>query len=171
MKMTLAILAMAICPLMLAAQTTRLAKHPYRTASAATRITAEAYFKAYMAKDWDSLAHLAGPSISFPDRTAELVGDGQEVRGHGKVLEGFRSGFSTLELDYHPERATLSGHYALFSGLLNWKVTLADGRMIETQNSPLLVVLRAENGMVVEHREYADYHGFLEKLKARATQP
>lgn len=170
--MKLALIALlALAPLGLQSQSPAPIKHPYLETSAVTRTIAEGYFRAYLAKDWDALASLSGANLSFQDRTAELVGGGKATLGLPEVLRKFREGYASIELDYHPARATFSGHYALFSGILNWKVTLQNGRRVETRDAAFLVILRVEDGEVVEHRDYVDYNGFIQGSKVNPQKP
>lgn len=148
-----------------AAQTT-----PYREASARTKEVGERYFAAYIAKDWSTVGALLAENGSFADRTAELVFGSTLQQGRAATLAFFEKGYAGVQMRYRSSRAIHTGHYALYEGSLDWTLKLDDGRTITTEGMPFIVTLRVEGGRVVEHRDYADYHPFVENLR-RAPRP
>ena len=68
-------------------------------------------------------------------------------------------------MTYHPIRAMHTGHYAVYEGSLDWTLQLDGGTTVTTTGMPFVVTLRVEGGRVVEHRDYADYHPFVENLR------
>ena len=137
----------------------------YREASARTKEVAERYFAAYIAKDWATVGELLAENGSFADRTAELVFGGTLQQGRAPTLALFEKGYAGVRMHYRPVRAMHTGHYAVYEGSLDWTLRLDDGRTVATEAMPFVVILRVEAGRVVEHRDYADYHPFVENLR------
>ncbi len=134
----------------------------FRDASARTQQVAEAYFSAYVARDWDRLAPLLHERGGFRDPTAALVFGGVGREGKAATLRFFREAYAVLtHMAFHRTRAFFAGEVAVFEGTLDWTVLLGDGREAVTERMPFVTVLRLEDGLVVEHRDYADYHAYL----------
>jgi ketosteroid isomerase-like protein len=134
----------------------------------ATRIAADAYFKAYFGKDWKTIEGLAGEEIRFSDPTAAIpFGPSPEKAGKKVVLAAFEEGLTPLDLDFQPMRAVYSGEYAIYEGSLTWTSHLK--RRNITSTVPLVTILRVVNGKIVEHRDYADYQPFFDA--ERASRP
>lgn len=137
----------------------------YLQVSATTQRVAEGYASAYFAKRWDDLEKLADSSLAFSDPTAQLIGGGQGRTGLRAVMDNFRKGYADITLSFARNRAWFSGHYAIFEGRLTWSNKLADGRAVGGRDDPFVLILRVDNGRVVEHRDYADYRKFVESLR------
>ncbi len=141
----------------------------YSDLSRATERVAESYFAAYIARDWDRLSPLLAESASFSDPTA--TGD-SAPRSVGKQAteKNFRENYAGItRMEFQRTRVFYSGHYAVFEGNLTWAVNGKDGKSILTEAMPLVTILRIEDEHVVEHRDYADYHPFIEAR--RKTRP
>ena len=122
---------------------------------------ADRYVAAYFDKRWDDLSAASGDALSFEDPTALLVfGPPPERDSKAKVLELFRTGYAPLELKFDQLRAMYSGDHAFYEGNLDWVYHLPE-RDIHSI-TPMIVILRLENGKVVEHRDYVDYRPFIE---------
>jgi hypothetical protein len=131
--------------------------------SAATRLVAEPYFAAYVARDWDKLAPLLADAAHFADPTAEPVFGKIDVQGKASVLKNFREGYADIKhMQFHKTRAFFSGGQAIFEGALDWTLRLDGGREVVTQAMPLVTILRIESGQVVDHTDLADYRFFIE---------
>lgn len=142
----------------------------FEQASQQTREVAERYFQSYLALDWDRLAPMLADEASFADPTAALVFGGVVREGKAAVLKTFREGYSTIEqMRFVPHQTFFSGRFAVFSGQLDWTMKIDNGRRVHTV-MPLVTTLRIEGGLVLEHRDLADYHPFLVALR-QAREP
>jgi SnoaL-like domain len=139
----------------------------FAAASSVSEEVGEAYFSAYVARDWDRLAPLLAERGSFADPTAALVFGPVENAGKVATLKTFREGYAAItHMSFNRIRAFFSGHYAVFEGTLDWSLSLPNGGLAITKAMPLVTVLRIEGGQVVEHRDLADYHPYLEARRA-----
>jgi len=146
------------------------AQPSFEATAAATRAVAEPYFAAYIARDWATLEPLLAASGTFTDPTAEPV-FGQVMNvGKAAVMKNFREGYAAIKsMRFNRTRAFVSGPVAVFEGTLDWTLALASGHDVVTQGMPFVTTLRVVDGQVVEHRDYADYHPFVEAhRKAKA---
>lgn len=136
---------------------------PYKAASIATQRVGEAYFSAYVNRDWDRLEPLVADQGGFADPTASLIFGGVNHVGKTATLKAFREGYAAItEMSFKRTRAFFSGSYAIFEGTLDWTLRLRSGKLVATKGMPLVTVLRIEGDRVVEHRDLADYHAYLE---------
>lgn len=140
----------------------------YLESSAASRAVGERYFAAYIDKRWDDLAPLLAEHAQFIDPTAESVFGKVERVGKPAVMENFRANYANLSMAFTAQRVIHSGAYSVFEGELTWRMALPK-RTLQINRMPLVTILRIEQGRVVEHRDLADYHPFLEA--ERATRP
>lgn len=131
---------------------------------------ADRYVSAYFDKRWDDLSAVSADSLDFQDPTALLVfGPPPERDSKEKVLELFRTGYAPLELKFDQLRAVYSGDHALYEGNLDWVYHLPERDVHSI--TPMVVILRLENGKVVEHRDYVDYRPFIEaEIASRPKQ-
>jgi len=141
----------------------------YAELSKATERVAESYFAAYIARDWDRLSPLLAESASFSDPTASGDSAPQSV-GRQATEKNFRENYARItRMEFKRTRVFYSGHYAVFEGALTWAVDGKDGKAILTEAMPLVTILRVEGERVAEHRDFADYHPFIEAR--RRAQP
>ena len=78
----------------------------------------------------------------------------------------FREGYAGIRrMELRPLRAFHSGHYAIFEGELDWTLQLDRGGEVSSV-MPFITILRIENGLIVSHRDFADYAPFLTALRA-----
>lgn len=139
----------------------------YQNASAASEKVGEAYFSAYVARDWNRLEPLLAERGGFADPTAALVFGSVAHADKATTMKAFREGYAAItQMSFKRQRAFFSGHYAIFEGTLDWTLRLASGKIVETRAMPLVTVLRVENGEVVEHRDLADYHPYIAAHRA-----
>lgn len=158
--LVLAFLAMPAAPLIAQEQ------QNFGEASAASESVGQAYFDAYIARDWDSLEPLLAGTGSFHDATAELVFGGAEAQGKAAMMTLFREGYAGIRrMELRPLRTFHSGHYAIFEGELDWTLQLDGGGEVSSV-MPFITILRIENGLIVSHRDFADYAPFLTALRA-----
>lgn len=164
--LALAAVAITAAPIPASAQASK-----YVEQSASTGTIGDAYLDAYIALDWDRLEPMLADSVSFQDRTAELLFPNLVKSGKGEVIKGFREGYTGLtKMIFHKTRSFHAGNMAVYEGNLEWGVKFPQGRVVESL-TPFIVILRVENGKVVEHRDYVDYQPFLEQeRKTRPTQ-
>lgn len=135
--------------------------------STETRAVADAYFNAYIARDWERLAPHLADAGGFSDPTAALVFGPVQFDGKAATLKNFREGYAAIQhMAFHPMRAFVSGEHAVYEGTLDWTLALGSGRLAVTKGMPFITVLRVVRGQVLEHRDYADYTPFLAALQA-----
>lgn len=135
----------------------------------ATAPVADAYFDAYIALDWDRLEPLLADNATFQDRTAEQLFTSLKKDGKVDIMKGFRENYSGLtKMIFRKSRVLHSGAYAIYEGDLEWGVKYPAGRVVESV-TPFVVILKVENGKVVEHRDWVDYGPFLQS--ELATRP
>ena len=143
----------------------------YVESSSGTQAVGERYFAAYIDKRWDDLAPLLAEQAQFVDPTAELVFGKVEMIGKPAVMENFRANYSNLSMAFTTRRVIHSGVYSVFEGELSWSMALPK-RTLHIYRMPLVTILRIEGGLVVEHRDFADYRPFLDAERAtRAAGP
>ncbi|TJY59924.1 nuclear transport factor 2 family protein [Sinimarinibacterium sp. CAU 1509] len=134
--------------------------------SAVTQRAAEAYFSAYIARDWDALAPHLADSGSFTDPTAEPVFGLVAVSGKIATLKYFRQNYAAIKaMQFNRTRAYFSGAHAVFEGTLDWTLTLDSGKDVETRGMPFVTILRLDGDQVVDHRDFADYQPFIEAYR------
>lgn len=134
--------------------------------SVATQAVGQAYFDAYIARDWDALEPLLADNGSFLDGTAELVFGGALADGKPAMMTLFREGYEGItRMSLRPLRSIHAGHYSIFEGELDWAMMLSADREVASV-MPFITILRIENGQVVEHRDYADYAPFIAAARA-----
>ncbi len=141
----------------------------YTQQSAATGSVADAYIDAYIAMDWERIAPLLADKATFHDPTAETLFGATQKQGKADILTGFREGYAAItKMTLHRTRTLHSGHYAIVEGDLVWGVKFPDNRLVESR-APFIVIVRVEDGKVVEHRDYVDYAQFVRD--ERASRP
>lgn len=129
--------------------------------TAATKLVADRYIKAYFDKDWDALAELAGESIRFNDPTAKLIfGNAPASEGKAAVMNSFRTGYAALEMRFSSLRDMYSGEHAFYEGTLEWDMHLP-GRDVHSQ-VPMIVILNVVDGKVIAHTDFVDYQPFID---------
>jgi ketosteroid isomerase-like protein len=142
----------------------------FAATSAATQRNAEAYFAAYIARDWDKLAlHLAEEG-GFSDPTATPVFGKVEVAGKQATLKYFRENYAAIKaMRFNRTRAFFSGSHAVFEGTLDWTLGLQGGKEAVTVGMPFVTILRLDAGLVLEHRDFADYQPFIVAQRKAAS--
>lgn len=139
----------------------------FEQVSAQTEQVGRAYFAAYIARDWDKLAPLVAENGSFADPTAAKIFGGVSHTGKDEVVSFFRAGYAGItEMSFQPQRELFSGDHAIFEGTLTWGFKLDDGLQVDTDAMPFVTILRVEDGLVAEHRDFADYGPFVKALRA-----
>jgi ketosteroid isomerase-like protein len=138
----------------------------YDDVTAATAPVGDAYFAAYIARDWDALEPLLADEATFHDPTAAHVFGGALADGKAAMMTLFREGYAGItRMALRPMRTVHAGNYAIYEGELDWALDMGDGRNVASV-MPFVTVLRIENGHVVEHRDYADYAPFIAAARA-----
>lgn len=128
---------------------------------------AQAYFKAYIDRDWDRLEPLLDDAARFADPTADAVFGMSTARsGKATLMQFFRNNYAAIRaMRFKPGTAWASGEFAVFVGELDWTLALPNGRLVRTQ-MPLVTRLHIRNGRVLEHVDVADYRPFEAALQA-----
>lgn len=138
----------------------------YLARSDQTKAVAEPYFSAYIARDWGALETLMHSEMSWRDPTAEQLFSGMTVLGKGKALNHLRKIFSGIShMEAHVTRSLFSANHAIFESTLDWTSALGNGKSMTIRSTPFVVVLRIQDGKVIEHTDYADYHGFISEYQ------
>jgi hypothetical protein len=163
-RWTILVLPALLLAASLAAQSTPGAR--YLAASDTAREVGTRYKEAYIGLDWGTIDGLLSENASFLDPTAELVFGGQLAEGREAMMTKFRTGYAGLEMSFAQDRAIFTGHFAIFEGKLTWSAPTQGGGRLVTRDAPFVLVLRIEGGKVVEHRDYADYHPYIEAVRA-----
>lgn len=138
----------------------------YLARSELTKSIAEPYFLAYIARDWSAMEALMHTDVSWQDPTAEQLFSGKTVQGKSKALDHLRKTFSgILHMDARVTRRLFSANHAIFESALDWTSALGAEKSMTVRATPFVVVLRIQEGKVVEHTDYADYHGFISEYQ------
>jgi len=128
------------------------------------------YFEAYFNLDFDSMLNIMHDSISFQDPTARFVFGGKKIDGKDKVYENFKQSYaSILEMKQDPIRTIFSSNTGIYEINLTWKFKNSPEKIISIE-MPLIVILTVENGKVIEHRDYGDYHYFIDQYNHQLSQ-
>lgn len=128
-----------------------------------TKEVASKYFKAYFNLDFDTMKSIMHDSISFNDPTAKYLFGGKKVVGKINVYDNFKKSYaSIIEMKQETIRTIFSSNTGVFELNLVYKFN-NDPDQIITIEMPLIVILKVENGKVIEHRDYADYNYFMEQ--------
>lgn len=136
-----------------------------------TAKVADAYIDAYIALDWDRLEPMVADNATFQDRTAEMLFTSLQKSGKAEIMKGFRENYAGLtKMIFHKTRTLHSGNYAIYEGDLEWGVKYPAGRIVES-TTPFIVILKVEDGKVVEHRDWVDYGPFLQAELATRPKP
>ncbi len=142
----------------------------YAQAGAATAPVSDAYFAAYIGRDWDKLETLIAEQSDFQDPTATLIFGGIVSEGSAAMMDRFRNGYSSLtHMEFATTRRLISGHVALYEGELDWGIDLGDGTIVNSV-TPMVIVLTVEEGKVVHHRDYVDYAPFVAAIRAARAE-
>lgn len=159
--------ALALCAPLHAQESER---KDYAAVTAASAPIADAYFAAYIARDWDALELLLAPEASFQDPTATHVFGGVLSEGRDAMMQRFRVGYAGIShMEFVTNRRLHSGESAIYEGALHWGLDLGDGTLADSV-TPMVIVLTVDDGKVVRHRDYVDYAPFLDAVrKARAA--
>lgn len=133
---------------------------------------AQAYFNAYIARDWQTLEQYLDPNGSFADTTAKPVFGDVSVNGKAQTVAYFTKNYASIqEMSFTPSRQWVSGDVAVFEGVLNWQINLGENKIVTTEAMPFITILELKEGLVVRHRDYADYKPFLNAFgKVNSTQ-
>lgn len=138
--------------------------------SAATQRTAEFYFAAYIARDWDKLSPYLAEEGGFADPTATPIFGKVGVSGKKSTLKYFRENYAAIKaMRFNQTRAFFSGAHAVFEGTLDWTLGLQGGKEAVTVGMPFVTILRVEAGQVIEHRDFADYQAFIVAQRKAAS--
>lgn len=144
----------------------------YAQQSEVNGVIAKQYFASYMDKNWNQLEQLLAEDGSFSDPTAEPVFGKVEHIGKQAVMKNFREGYASINyMRFNQSRVLLSGQYAIFEGTLDWSLSLANGKTAVTDAMPFVSIIKIENGLVIEHRDFAGYQKFIEAYeKAKGSE-
>jgi|GEM_PF-4027486 len=138
----------------------------YEIATQSAAEIGDKYFQAFMKKDWDTIEPLLADHASFRDVTAEILFDAVLHDGKEAVMKILREGFAAIDLiSFEPIRTMHSGNYAVYEGTLTWQVKV-DADQVFSMTMPIMTILRIENGLVVEHRDFAVYEEFVRQAKS-----
>ena len=138
----------------------------YGSVGEATAPVADAYFAAYIGRDWDALEPLLDEASSFEDPTATYVFGGVKSDGREAMMERFREGYAGItHMDFVKTRRMISADTAIYEGSLEWGLDLGSGTVVDSV-TPMVIILTVRDGKVVQHRDYVDYAPFIAALQA-----
>lgn len=138
---------------------------PYNRMTAETEAIAKQYFDAYTSLDWDTVETLVAENYAFDDPTAEHIFGVTRIEGKANAINYFRTGYASIsEISFDQQRAFFSSDYAVFEGTLDWTIDTGDGNEVATKAMPFVVVIKVENGKVIEHQDFADYRPYFNAL-------
>ncbi|MBU2494375.1 MAG: nuclear transport factor 2 family protein [Bacteroidetes bacterium] len=154
-----------ICFLFVAIQLFAQEENSFEKQTANTKIVGEEYFSSYILMDWDNLEQLLADSSSFGDPTGQPIFNSVMKYGKIAVMKTFREAYATIEeMKFTKIRSFYSGNHAIFEGNLDWTTNLRNGKTVRSV-MPIITILKVENGLVSEHRDYADYAPFLSEYR------
>lgn len=138
--------------------------------SEANGVIAKQYFRHYMDRNWAQLAPLLAEESRFSDPTAEPIFGTVARVGKQAVLANFKTGYAGIQyMRFNEIRVFLSDQFAIFEGTLDWSLALDNGRYAVTDGMPFMSIIKVENGLVVEHLDYAGYQPFIEAYQKANT--
>lgn len=138
----------------------------FAATTAATAPVADAYFAAYIARNWDALEPLLAEPAVFEDPTALHVFGPVRSEGRTAIMERFRVGYAGISrMAFAPTRRMMSGNVAIYEGALDFALDIGNGLVVESVN-PMVIILTVEDGRVVSHRDYVDYAPFLQAVRS-----
>lgn len=138
----------------------------YEEAGQQAALITDAYFDAYIGRDWDALELLLSEEASFEDPTATRVFGPIRSDGSAAMMERFRSGYSVItHMRFDLDRRLVSGDVGVYEGTLDWGVDIGNGSTVAAV-SPMVIVITVAEGKVVKHRDYLDYSSFLAAVSA-----
>jgi len=132
---------------------------------------ARTYYDYYIQLDFEKMAPLLAENASFFDPTAQQIFGAQETSGKAAVLENFKTAYASItQMKIHAANAYFSGQYGIFSGQLDWSFKSGpEPNLIHIKKMPLTVTIKVENGVVTEHRDYADYRVFTKQYEMQTA--
>ena len=125
---------------------------------------ARAYMAAYSQVDWEGMAAFMADDIVFADNTATGTDDpdGIETEGREALLEmlrGFEAQYHPIELGFVWDSVFESNGTVVFIGHVNALYpTEAEGQVFRWRSQQVAAVT-VRGGLVVEHRDFANYPG------------
>lgn len=138
----------------------------YGSVGEATAPVADAYFNAYIGRDWDVLETMLVEGSSFQDPTATYVFGGVLSEGREAMMSRFRNGYASLtHMEFAVTRRIISGDIAIYEGALDWGIDLGDAKVVDSV-TPMVIILTVKDGKVITHRDYVDYAPFIEAVRA-----
>ena len=125
---------------------------------------ARAYMDAYSQVHWDGMAALMADDIVFADNTATGTDnpDGIETEGRAALLEmlaGFEAQHHPIELGFVWDTIFSSNDTVVFIGHVNALYPTEDPAQRFRWRSQQVTAITVRDGLVVEHRDYANYPG------------
>lgn len=151
-----------------AQDSTRADQRSYEQVGEDTARVADAYFAAYIARDWDALEPLLAEGATFRDPTATHAFGNVHSEGRVAIMQRFRVGYASItHMEFASLRRLISGETAIYEGDLDWGLGMELGMVAESV-APMVIVLTVEGGRVTSHRDYLDYGPFLTAFEAAA---
>jgi ketosteroid isomerase-like protein len=131
----------------------------------------EPYFEAYIRRDWDKFESLLHVHAVWSDPTAQQLFGTERPSGKKEVAAHLRRTFAGItHMKAHVKRALFSSNFAVFEAELDWSVAVRNGESVEVKGAPFVVVLRIEDGRVIEHTDYADYRSFISEFHRKVSK-
>ncbi len=128
--------------------------------------TARDYAAAYSSQDLQSLSELLADNAVFSDPS-------NHYQGKEAIIEGFRTGFKKI-IGTGPDSREIgkfrSGNEFVHIALLDFSMLMSPGGLPEAEyrfKVDFTMILKVENGKVVEHTDYVDTEAFVSQLQAQ----
>lgn len=129
------------------------------------QVLADSYIKAYFRKDWKELDSLLSDDASFEDPTVKSISSKAMLqKGKVNMLKNFQETYVDLTMQFEQQHAVYSTHYVTVSGQLDLAI-LVQGRSVRSV-LPMTVILKIQDGLVVEHSDYVDYRPYILAMRA-----
>lgn len=136
------------------------AQPKFRAITDSTKTVAERYFKNYARLGFDSMAVDMANDYSFEDPTARILFQGLRINGKEQAIENFKKNYTFFNVSIPVTRTYFSGNYGVFEGVYKFSVNVPNNETMSFE-IPIVVIIKVENGKVIEHRDFADYQAYI----------
>ncbi len=147
----------------------------FKELTTSTKIVSERYFEQYAKLGFDSMAMDMSENYNFEDPTAKVIFNGLNIEGKDKAIANFKANYTFFNVSIPTIRRYFSGNYGIFEGTYKFS-TYTPKKEVISFELPITIIIKVENGKVVEHRDFADYQAYLSqyqkemaRLRAKAS--
>lgn len=134
---------------------------------------ADRYIEAYQVFDIDTMASYYRKDSRFIDLTSKVFGaDNAYIMKNKdaiiKKLQGFVAQSGPIRLDFDIKHRYEAAGQVVYTA--NVKISTGSGKQLRTACAPITTIIHVEDGKVLEHRDYFDYHHYLSTLSPEDQQ-